>query len=74
MKVALVYNNKVETLAVVRALEKLLEARKIEIDTENPDVVITVGGDGTLISGFHKYQNLVDKILRLFYHFLHPHP
>ena len=35
MKVALVYNNKVETLAVVRALEKLLEARKIEIDTEN---------------------------------------
>ena len=43
MKVALVYNNKVETLAVVRALEKLLEARKIEIDTENPDVLITVG-------------------------------
>ena len=34
MKVALVYNNKVETLAVVRALEKLLEARKIEIDTD----------------------------------------
>ena len=69
MKVALVYNNKVETLAVVRALEKLLEARKIEIDTENPDVVITVGGDGTLISGFHKYQNLVDKILHIICHF-----
>ena len=33
MKVALVYNNKVETLAVVKTLEKLLEARKIEIDT-----------------------------------------
>ena len=59
MKVALVYNNKVETLAVVRALEKLLEARKIEIVTENPDVVITVGGDGTLISGFHKLDLLV---------------
>ena len=63
MKVALVYNDKVETLAVVKALEKLLNARKIEIDPENPDVVITIGGDGTLISGFHKYQNLVDKIL-----------
>ena len=62
MKVALVYNDKVETLAVVKALEKLLNARKIEIDPENPDVVITIGGDGTLISGFHKYQNLVDKI------------
>lgn len=43
MKVALVYNNKVETLAVVKALEKLLDARKIEIDPENPDVVITIG-------------------------------
>ena len=62
MKVALVYNEKVETLAVVKALEKLLDSRKIEIDPENPDVVITIGGDGTLISGFHKYQNLVDQI------------
>lgn len=61
MKVALVYNNKVETLAVAKALEKLLAAKKIEIDPENPDVVITIE-DGTLISGFHKYQELVDKI------------
>lgn len=62
MKVAIVANNRVETQAVVKNLEKLLAARKIEIDPENPDVVITVGGDGTLLSGFHKYVNIVDQV------------
>ena len=43
MKVALVYNNKVETLAVVKALEKLLEARKIEKETKNLEEELLLG-------------------------------
>lgn len=62
MKVAIVSNDRVETQAVVKNLERILTLRKIEIDTENPDVVITVGGDGTLISAFHKYVNVIDQV------------
>ncbi|WP_297817245.1 NAD kinase [uncultured Lactobacillus sp.] len=62
MKVAIVGNDRIETQAVVKNLEKLLASRKIELDPENPDVVLTVGGDGTLISAFHKYVNLIDQI------------
>ena len=28
----------------------------------NPDTVISVGGDGTLLSAFHHYEKIVDQI------------
>lgn len=62
MKVAIVANDRIETKAVEKNIEKLLAMKKIEIDDENPDVVITIGGDGTLISAFHKYINIIDKV------------
>lgn len=62
MKVAIVENDRIETQAVVKNLKKLLATRKIEIDEENPDVIISVGGDGTLISAFHKYVNIIDQV------------
>ena len=31
-------------------------------DDEHPDVVITVGGDGTLLGAFHRYRNQLDSI------------
>ena len=62
MKVAIVANDRIETKAVEKNVEKLLVLKKIEIDDENPDVVITIGGDGTLISAFHKYINIIDKV------------
>ena len=34
----------------------------LQIDDENPDIVIAIGGDGTLMSAFHKYFDQIDHI------------
>ncbi|MCT7831002.1 MAG: NAD kinase, partial [Lactobacillus iners] len=44
MKVAIVGNEQVKTQAVVKSLKRLLSQKQIDIDVENPDVVLTVGG------------------------------
>lgn len=33
----------------------------LECDEEEPDIVISVGGDGTLLYAFHKYSGRLDK-------------
>lgn len=35
---------------------------QIEMDEENPDTVISIGGDGTLLHAFHRYQDRIDEI------------
>ncbi|MGX4763187.1 NAD kinase [Holzapfeliella sp. JNUCC 72] len=62
MKVAIVSNSKEISVNVVNELKSELTKNKVELDQENPDLVITVGGDGTLIGGFHKYAHMVDRI------------
>lgn len=62
MKVAVAHNNNPQTLKVVAYLKRLLEKEDIVYDAKYPDVVITVGGDGTLINAFHRYINQVDSI------------
>ncbi len=35
--------------------------RMIE-DSENPEIVISVGGDGTLLQAFHQYSHMLSKV------------
>ncbi len=62
IKVAVVYNQGEKTLACVTRLFDLLAKNKIEIDEEKPDVVISVGGDGTLLSAFHRYEKQLHHV------------
>lgn len=62
MRVAIVSNQKEKTLAVVDRLKDLLAQTEIVIDQKNPEIIITVGGDGTLISAFHQYYKIVDRV------------
>lgn len=62
MKVAIAHNNNKETLRVVAHLKQLLEDNEMIYDAKYPDIVITVGGDGTLINAFHRYANQIDSI------------
>ncbi len=34
---------------------------QLEYDEQQPDIVISVGGDGTLLYAFHRYRNRLDK-------------
>ena len=63
MKVTIAHNNYDKTLETVAHLKKLLEEKNVVFDAKYPDVVITVGGDGTLINAFHRYENQVDSVV-----------
>ncbi|WP_268913754.1 NAD kinase [Lentilactobacillus sp. SPB1-3] len=42
--------------------EKIEKSDTLVIDGLNPEIVISVGGDGTLLSAFHHYQDMIEKI------------
>ncbi len=63
MKVAIYSNNGESSLEVASSLKKGIDqSDKLSIDGLNPEIVISVGGDGTLLSAFHHYQDISDKI------------
>lgn len=35
---------------------------KMVLDEEAPDIVVSIGGDGTLLQAFHRYQHLLDTV------------
>ncbi len=62
MKVAIQNNDTEASLKVAKELTERLAEEKIEINQVNPDILITIGGDGTLLSGFHRYAHQLDTI------------
>ncbi len=62
MKVAIQNNDSNASVKVAKELTERLIEKKIEINQVNPDILITIGGDGTLLSGFHRYAHQLDSI------------
>ncbi|MCK8616822.1 NAD kinase [Fructobacillus sp. M158] len=62
MKVALYHNDQERSLEIVKELKKELDEKGIEQDDLDPDLVITVGGDGTLLGAFHHYIGLKEDL------------
>lgn len=62
MKVAIQNNNKESSVKVAKELKRLLKKEEIMIDESSPDILITVGGDGTLLSAFHRFAHQLDSI------------
>lgn len=61
-KIALLSSRNPKSEAVSKELwDKLKEANFI-LTPKNPDIVISIGGDGMLLSAFHKYENILDKV------------
>lgn len=63
MKVSL-YKSKSDKVSidVLKQLEKLCEKYNINVSEEDPNIVISIGGDGTLLSAVQKYAHRLDKI------------
>ena len=51
------------SLSVKESLRKRLLDVGLQEDEENPDYVISVGGDGTLLRSLHKYENKLDTVI-----------
>ena len=68
MKVAIYSNDGSTSNKVASQLKAKIEASdKLEYDGLNPQIVISVGGDGTLLSAFHHYKVfiLIGVIMKL---------
>ena len=58
-----IYNNEsAESQRVTKLLRDEIERTGLDHDEKQPDVVITIGGDGTLLSAFHHYIDQLDRI------------
>lgn len=43
-------------------LHQLAAERGLVINHETPDIVVSIGGDGTMLQAFHQYKNQLDSI------------
>jgi NAD+ kinase len=62
LRVALIHNQQNLSKEVSKKLLALLQENHIKIDEVNPEIVITVGGDGTLLSAFHRFNHKLDSV------------
>ena len=56
MKYWIVHKNDASSLEIKNVLLKKI---KLELDSNNPQIVIVIGGDGTFISAVHQYPNSI---------------
>lgn len=62
MKVALFYNQSDSSQKVAAEFMDLCRKGEFERDDLHPDVVITIGGDGTLLAAVHHYKYALDQV------------
>lgn len=62
MRVAVVHNDSKPSVELAKDFFRKCKKAYIQIDEENPQLVVTIGGDGTLLSAFHKYQHLLSTV------------
>ncbi len=62
MRVWVFHNSGSKSMDAAHALSKKLQAAGFQVSPARPEVVITVGGDGTLLSAFHRYNASLDSI------------
>lgn len=61
-KIALLASRNPKSEAVSRELWTKLKEENFILTPKNPDIVISIGGDGMLLSAFHKYEKLMDRV------------
>ncbi|MGV3078673.1 NAD kinase [Streptococcus sp. 32226D021BW] len=61
-KIALLASRNPKSEAVSKELWTKLKEANFILTPKNPDIVISIGGDGMLLSAFHKYEKLIDHV------------
>lgn len=61
-KIALLASRNPKSEAVSKELWTKLKEANFILTPKNPDIVISIGGDGMLLSAFHKYEKLLDRV------------
>ena len=61
-KVALLSSRNPKSEAVSKELWAKLKEASFILTPKNPDIVISIGGDGMLLSAFHKYESIIGHV------------
>ncbi|HEM4767680.1 TPA: NAD kinase [Streptococcus suis] len=61
-KIALLASRNPKSEVVSKELWTKLKEANFILTPKNPDIVISIGGDGMLLSAFHKYEKLIDRV------------
>ena len=61
-KVALLSSSNPKSEAVSKELWSKLKEANFILTPKNPDIVISISGDGMLLSAFHKYESIIDPV------------
>lgn len=61
MKFAITSKGDTKSNTLMQRMRTYLQDFNLKYDEDQPDIVISVGGDGTLLYAFHRYKNRLDK-------------
>ena len=61
-KVSIIRNRKRQSEEVFQQLRYKLRKNNFILTEKHPDIVISIGGDGMLLSAFHKYEQQLDRV------------
>ncbi|MEG2643971.1 MAG: NAD(+)/NADH kinase, partial [Enterococcus sp.] len=63
LRIGIIHNQEEKSIRILQRLRGLLADKEgLEIVKQNPELVITIGGDGTLLSAFHRYSHRLDQV------------
>lgn len=63
LRIGIIHNKEEKSIRVLQRLRVLLADKDdLEIVEHDPELVITIGGDGTLLSAFHRYSHRLDEV------------
>lgn len=61
-KIAFVTHNNQQSKHVLHNMKAQLTSFSLYEDSQNPDIVISIGGDGTFLTAFHRYQHRLKDV------------
>ncbi|TCZ75876.1 NAD kinase [Paenibacillus albiflavus] len=62
MKYAIVYRDDNRSRELTEHFHELADTHELIHDEKKPDIVLSIGGDGTMLQAFHKYIERLDQI------------
>lgn len=62
MRFAIVSKGDTKSNALTDKMMNYMLEMDMVLDEKSPEIVVSVGGDGTLLQAFHRYQHIVGKV------------
>ena len=62
MKFSIVSKGDTKSNALTDKMKNYMLGMDMVLDEKSPEIVVSVGGDGTLLQAFHRYQHIVSGV------------